>query len=96
MISLGVFKRFKGHRVLWIKSNFSNIKVCTVTAYGPTEGEVEEREGFWNNLNRVVDRVSNGYKLLSCVLGDLNGGLGVPGENDFCPERGLSVSNNTL
>ena len=33
--------------------------------------EVEEREMFLNNLDGVVDRVDNGYKL--CVPGDLNG-----------------------
>ena len=34
------------------------------------EGDGEEREGFWNDLARVVDRVGNGYRL--CMLGDLN------------------------
>ena len=39
--------------------------------YGATEEEVQERERFWNNLNKVVDRVGNKYRL--CVLEDLNG-----------------------
>ena len=26
-------------------------------------GEVEEKERFWNNLDRVVGRVVNGYRL---------------------------------
>ena len=60
--------------------------------YDPTEGDVEERERFWNELDRVLERVVNGHWL--CVLGDLKGwieismkvgiicGFGVPGEND--------------
>ena len=52
----------------------SRVKVCVVVVYGPTEGQVEERERFWNDLDRVVERVGNGYKL--CVLGDLNGWVG--------------------
>ena len=34
----------------------------------------EERERFWNDLDKFVDRVGNGYRL--CVLGDLNGWVG--------------------
>ena len=34
-------------------------------------GEVEERKKSWNELDRVVGRISNGYRL--CVLRDLNG-----------------------
>ena len=63
--------------------------------YGPIEGEVEERERFWNDSDRVVHRISNWFRL--CVLADLKvgitGGLEVPGENDngrrvngFCSE----------
>ena len=37
----------------------------------PSKGDDEERERFWNYLDRVVDRVGNRYRL--CVLGDLNG-----------------------
>ena len=59
---------------------------------GATEGEVEEREMFWNDLDRVVDKVDKRYRL--CLLGDLNGwagdrlrvgitiGFEVPGRND--------------
>ena len=58
----------------------------------PNEGEVEEKESSWKDLDKVVDRVGNGYRL--CVLGDLNGWFGdrlragmiggfrVPGGND--------------
>ena len=34
--------------------------VCFL-AYGPTEGDNEKREMFWNYLNRVFDRVGNVY-----------------------------------
>ena len=39
--------------------------------YDPIEGIGEERERFWNDMDRTMDRVGNGYKL--CMLGDLNG-----------------------
>ena len=42
-----------------------------VAGYGPNEGIGEERERFWDDMDRTVDRVGNGYIL--CVLGDLNG-----------------------
>ena len=60
--------------------------------YGPHEGDGEEREMLWNDMDRAMNRVGNGYRL--CVLGDLNGYvgkrvrvgttgvLGAPGEND--------------
>ena len=60
--------------------------------YGPNEGIDEERERFWNDMDRTVNRVGNGYRL--CVLEDLNGWIGdrvragitgafgVPREND--------------
>ena len=50
------------------------------------------KKGFWSDLERIVNRVGNGYIL--CVLGDLNGWIGdrmragititfgVPGKND--------------
>ena len=60
--------------------------------YGSNEGKGKERERVWNDLERIVERVGNEYRL--CVLGDLNGWTGdgvrtgitgafrVPGEND--------------
>ena len=60
--------------------------------YSPDEGDGEERDRFWNDMNRTLDNVGNGYRL--CILGDLNGWIrdmtragitvafGVPGEND--------------
>ena len=40
----------------------------------PNGGNGEERERFWNGLDRTVDRVGNGYRL--CVLRDLKGWIG--------------------
>ena len=63
-----------------------------VLGYGQNEGDHEERERFWNDMDKVLDRVGNGYRL--CILGDLNGWIfdrvkasitcafAVPGEND--------------
>ena len=79
-------------RILRIKFKFSNDKICVLVRYDPNEGNGEERESFWNVLDRTVDRIGNGYRLW--VLGDLNGWIGdrgrakitgsfvVPGEND--------------
>ena len=39
-----------------------------VVVYGPTDGEIEERERFWNELDRIIDKVGNGYRL--CVVRD--------------------------
>ena len=62
-----------------------------VVGYGPNEGDDEEREIFWNDMDRILNRVGNGYTL--GILGDLNEGIGdrmrititgtfgVPGEN---------------
>ena len=33
--------------------------------YGPNERDGEERKRFWDDLDRVVDRVGNGYRLCS-------------------------------
>ena len=63
-----------------------------VMGYGPNEAEGEERYRFWNDMDRTLDRVGNGYRL--CILGDINGWIGdrtracitgafgVPGDND--------------
>ena len=75
-------------RILWIKLKFSRVKVCEVVGYSPSEGDGEERDRFWNDMDMTLDRVGNEYRL--CILGDLNrwigdritGGFGVPGENE--------------
>ena len=61
-------------RIIWIKSRSSRVKVCVVVGYGPNEGNGKEMEGFWNELNRTVDRTGNGYRL--CVMGNMNGWIG--------------------
>ena len=61
-------------RTLCVKFQFSRVKVCVMVVYVPTEGEVVERERFRNDLDRVVDRVGNGYSL--CGVGALNGWVG--------------------
>ena len=60
--------------------------------YSSNKGIGEERERFWNDMDKTMDRVGNGYRL--CVMGDLNGwvgdrvragitgAFGVPGENE--------------
>ena len=53
-------------RILWIKFRFSKVTNCVVVGCGPNEGNGEEREKLWNDLDRVVNRVGDGYRL--CVL----------------------------
>ena len=58
-------------KVLWIKFKFSRVKVCVVVVvYGSNEGEGEGKDRFWNDMDRIADKVGNGYRL--CILGDLN------------------------
>ena len=45
------------------------MKVCVLVGYDPNEGNGEERERFRNDLDRIVDREGNAYRL--CMLGDL-------------------------
>ena len=86
-------------RILWIKFKFSRVKICVVVRYGPNEDD-DERDRFWNYIDRTLDSIGNGYRL--CILRDLNGcigdritcAFGAPGENDnsrrvveFCAER---------
>ena len=42
-----------------------------VVRYGLNKGDGEERDRFWNELDRIVDRVGDLYRL--CILGDLDG-----------------------
>ena len=44
-------------RILWIKFKFSWVKVSVVVGYGPSEGDGEERNRFWKNMDRILDRV---------------------------------------
>ena len=68
---------------------FSRVKVCVVVGYDPNEGDGEEGERFWNDMDRILDRVGNGYSVHS---GNLNrwivdrtkacitGAFAIPGE----------------
>ena len=58
-------------RILWIKFQFSRVNVCVVVGYGPNEGGGGERDRFWNDIDRTLDSIGNGFRL--CILGDLNG-----------------------
>ena len=77
-------------RILCSKFMFPRVIVCLVVGYGHTVSITRER--LWDDLDRAVDRVDNGYRV--CMLGNLNkwvgnrvkvgttGAFGVPGEND--------------
>ena len=39
---------------------------------GPIEEEIEEKERFWKDLDKVVDKISNGYRYTLYMLGYLN------------------------
>ena len=45
-------------RILWIKLKFLRVNDCVVVGYSPNEGDGEERDRFWNNLDRVLDKDS--------------------------------------
>ena len=68
--------------------------------YGPNEGDSEEKERFWNDIVRTMDRVRNGYRL--CVVGDLNGWIGdraragITGAFGFPGERKRKKSGGVL
>ena len=53
------------YRILWAKFKFPRGKMRVVVVCGFTEGDVEERDRFWNYLYRVVHIEGNGYRL--CV-----------------------------
>ena len=54
-------------RILLIKFKFSRVKVCVVVGYSPSE-DVEERDIFCNDMDWILGRVGNGYRL--CIMGD--------------------------
>ena len=53
-------------RILWIRFKFSRVKVCVVVGYSPSEGEGEERNRFWNDMDRNLDSIGSRYRL--CFL----------------------------
>ena len=46
-------------RITWIIFKFPRLKVCVVVGYGFNGGNDEEKEIFWNELDRIVDIVGN-------------------------------------
>ena len=48
-----------------------------MVGYSPCEGG-EERDRFWNDVGRIVDKVGNGYRL--CIIGDQMDGLEIKQE----------------
>ena len=61
-------------RILWINSGFQGLKYVWWWGYGPNKGDGEERDRFWNDMDKNLDIVENGYRL--CILGDLKGWIG--------------------
>ena len=35
-------------------NSFSRVKVCVVMKYGPNAGDGEERDIFWNDMDRTL------------------------------------------
>ena len=56
-----------------LNSSFQGFKVCVVVWYGPSEGDGEERDMFWNHTDKILDSIRNGYRF--CIP-DLNGWIG--------------------
>ena len=40
-------------KILWTKLKFSRVKVCVVVGYSHTEGDGEEWNRFWNDMDRT-------------------------------------------
>ena len=88
--SCGLNSSFLGLKFIWWWGGF-------------IDGDGEDRDRFWNNMDKTLDSVENGYRL--CIVGDgtragITGAFGVPRENDngrrvveFCAERGPCVGN---
>ena len=51
-------------------SSFQGLKFVWWWGAAPMK-EMLEKERFWNDMDRTLDRVGNSYRL--CILGDLNG-----------------------
>ena len=49
-------------KILWIIFKFSRVKICVVAGYGPNE-DGEERDRFWNNMDRTLGKIGSGYRL---------------------------------
>ena len=74
--------------------------------YGPNERDDEKRYRFWNDMERTLGNIWNGYRL--CIPGDLSRWIGdrtragvtgvseVPGENDKGKRVGEICSERVL
>ena len=71
-----------------LSDHYLKVKVCVVVGYGPSEGDDDEKERFWSDMDRTVDSVRNGYRL--CLLSDLNGWIrdGITGDFGVLGENG--------
>ena len=49
-------------RTLWIKYKFSRVIVLVVVGYSSNEDD-EERDRFWNDMDRILYRIENRYRL---------------------------------
>ena len=43
-----------------LAQEFSRVTVCVVVGYGPTD-DGEERNRFWNDMDRTLNSVGSGY-----------------------------------
>ena len=57
-------------KILWIKFKFPKVTLCVAVGYGLNKGDDEGRDRFWNNMDKTLDSIGNGYRL--CILRDLN------------------------
>ena len=55
--------------ILWINFTLTRVKAYAVVEYGPNGGDGEGRGIFWNDMDKILDIVANGYRL--CILEDL-------------------------
>ena len=70
------------------------VKVCVVVGYCPNEGDGEERNRVWNNMDRNLDSVGDGYSL--CILEDLNGWIGDRMGNGITRASGVAGENDNV
>ena len=73
-------------------SGFSKVKVCVVVGYSPNERDNEERDRFWNDMDMILGRVGNGYRL--CILGNINEWIGDRMRADITATFGVPRDNH--
>ena len=54
-----------------LNSCFQGLKFVWWWGTAPNEAEGEEKDRFWNDMDRTLDSIGSGYRL--CILGDVNG-----------------------